>query len=91
MSNRSIDKYEIIRKIGRGRYSDLYEGVKAEDGTHVAIKILRPIKKEKIKREVKVLQTLSKGHNVVKYVDIVKDPATKTTSIVMSYHTSSIR
>ncbi len=60
----------------------MYEGVTVDNGAHVAIKILRPIKKEKIKREVKIMQTLADCKGVVKYVDIVKDPSTKTTSLV---------
>ncbi len=38
----SPDKYEIIRKIGRGKYADVYEGIRIADDTKVAIKILKP-------------------------------------------------
>jgi len=42
IDNRSVDKYEIIRKIGRGRYADVYEGATTEEEQRVAIKILKP-------------------------------------------------
>ena len=42
MSFSSPDKYEIIRKIGRGKYADVYEGIRVADDIQVAIKILKP-------------------------------------------------
>jgi casein kinase II subunit alpha len=38
------------------------------------IKVLKPVKKKKIKREIKVLQNLSGGVNVIQLLDIVRDP-----------------
>lgn len=57
------DDYEIIRKIGRGKYSEVFEGisvlnlkkVKSINIVQVVIKILKPVKKKKIKREIKIL------------------------------------
>lgn len=44
--------------------------------------MLKPVKKRKIKREIKILLTL-KGHpNIIELTDIVRDPASKTPSIV---------
>ena len=40
------------------------------------------VRKSKIKREIKILQNLSNGPNVIKLLDIVRDPASKTTSLV---------
>ncbi len=41
------------------------------------------VKKVKVKREVKVLQTLKGGANIVQLIDVVSDPTTKTPSIVL--------
>lgn len=38
------DSYELIRKIGRGKYSDVYEGINAENDNYIVIKILKPVK-----------------------------------------------
>lgn len=65
-----------------GRYSDVYEGVNVESGDKVAVKILRPIKKEKTYREIKVMMTLADCPNIAHFIDIVKDSSTKTTSLV---------
>lgn len=46
------------------------------------IKILKPVKKKKIKREIKILQNLCGGTNVVELYDVVRDPNSKTPSLV---------
>jgi hypothetical protein len=50
------EEYEVIRKIGRGKYSEVFEGVNVVNNTKCVIKILKPVKKKKIKREIKILQ-----------------------------------
>ena len=37
----SIENYEIVRKIGRGKYSEVYEGICDVNDQKVAIKILK--------------------------------------------------
>jgi casein kinase II subunit alpha len=49
------------------------------------IKILKPIKKKKIKREIKILQNLMNGPNIVKLLDIVRDPASKSPCIITEW------
>lgn len=49
------------------------------------IKILKPVKKKKIKREIKILQNLCGGPNVIKLLDIVRDQQSKTPSLVFEY------
>jgi casein kinase II subunit alpha len=46
------DSYELIRKIGRGKYSDVYEGINSENDNFIVVKILKPVKKTKIRREI---------------------------------------
>lgn len=79
------DDYEIIRKLGRGKYSEVYEGINVNTDTKVVIKILKPVKKKKIKREIKILQNLSNGPNIVKLLDVVRDPSSKTPSLIFEY------
>ena len=52
------DNYEVVRKVGRGKYSEVFEGVRVlpEGESRCIIKILKPVKKKKILREVKILQ-----------------------------------
>lgn len=49
------------------------------------IKILKPVKKKKIKREIKILQNLWGGENIIKLLDVVRDPQSKTPSLVFEF------
>ena len=44
--------------MGRGKYSEVFEGKRAETDEKLVIKILKPVKKKKIQREIKILQNL---------------------------------
>lgn len=52
----------------------MFEGVDISKDEKVVIKILKPVKKKKIKREIKILQNLVGGINVIELLDVVKDP-----------------
>ena len=82
---RSQENYEIIKKIGRGKYSEVYEGINTLNNERIVIKILKPVKKTKIRREIKILQTLSGGVNIINLIDVVRDPMTKTPALIMEY------
>lgn len=79
------DNYEIIRKVGRGKYSEVFEGINIVKGEKCVIKVLKPIKKKKIKREVKILQNLSGGVNVIQLLDIVRDPTSKSPALIFEH------
>jgi len=71
--------------VGRGKYSEVFEGVNAATGDRCVIKILKPVKKKKIKREIKILQNLCGGPNIIKLLDAVRDPQSKTPSLIFEY------
>mgnify|MGYP003689113103 CR=1 FL=1 len=79
------DDYEIVRKVGRGKYSEVFEGVCVRDNSRCVIKILKPVKKKKIKREIKILQNLKGGTNIIRLLDVVRDPQSKTPSLIFEY------
>lgn len=79
------DNYEIIRKLGRGKYSEVFEGINVVSTKKCVIKVLKPIKKRKIKREVKILQNLCGGPNVIQLLDIVRDPQSKTPALIFEH------
>lgn len=82
---RRPDDYEIVRKIGRGKYSEVFEGVDMTRGELVVIKVLKPVKKKKILREVKVLNNLRGGPNIVGLFQVVRDPETKMPSFIFEH------
>ena len=67
-----MSKYEVNAKIGRGRYSEVYSGIEKYTNQKVVIKILKPINKNKIKREAVILQYLNDCPNSVHLIDITK-------------------
>jgi len=79
------DNYEVVRKVGRGKYSEVFEGIHAPDESRCIIKILKPVKKKKIKREIKILQNIRGGTNVITLLDVVRDPQSKTPSLIFEY------
>ncbi|KAI9187967.1 Casein kinase II subunit alpha [Blastocladiella emersonii ATCC 22665] len=79
------DKYEIVRKVGRGKYSEVFEGINIKNGEKCVIKVLKPVKKKKIKREIKILQNLSGGTNVIQLLDVVRDPQSKTPALIFEH------
>jgi len=79
------DNYEVVRKIGRGKYSEVFEGININNNTKCVIKILKPVKKKKIKREIKILQNLCGGKNIINLLDVVRDPQSKTPSLIFEY------
>lgn len=81
----SQDDYEIIKKLGRGRYSEVFLGTKIPEGVKCVIKVLKPVKRKKIKREISILQNLNGGPNIVGLLDVVREPQLKTPSIVFEY------
>ncbi|CAD8082726.1 unnamed protein product [Paramecium primaurelia] len=80
-----LDNYEIVRKIGRGKYAEVFEGINVNTLQKVVIKALKPIRQKKIKREIKILQNLNGQNNVLKLLDVVFDPASKTTSLILEF------
>merc|ERR1719240_1325971 len=78
------DDYEVTQKIGRGKYSEVFKGTR-KGVEKCVIKILKPVKKKKIKREVKILQNLYGGPNIVRLLDVVRDPRSKTPSLIFEY------
>jgi len=49
------------------------------------VKVLKPVKKMKIKREIKILQNLCGGPNVIKLLDVVRDPQSKTPALIFEH------
>eukprot|EP01120_Amphizonella_sp_Union-15-10_P004972 TRINITY_DN1571_c0_g3_i1.p1 TRINITY_DN1571_c0_g3~~TRINITY_DN1571_c0_g3_i1.p1 ORF type:complete len:347 (+),score=48.68 TRINITY_DN1571_c0_g3_i1:84-1124(+) len=79
------EDYEVKRKLGRGKYSEVFEAVSLVNGVKCVLKLLKPVKKKKIKREIKILQNLCGGTNIIKLLDVVRDPHSKTPSLVFEY------
>ena len=80
VTTRNADNYEIVRKIGRGKYAEVFEGANNANNEKCVIKVLKPVKKKNIKREIKILQVLKGGPNIISLLDVVRDNQVTTRS-----------
>ena len=79
------DDYQLVRKLGRGKYSEVFEAINVKSNEKCVVKILKPVSKKKIKREIKILQNLRGGPNIIQLLATVKDPISRVPSIVTEY------
>ena len=63
----------------------VFEGVHIVNDEKCIIKVLKPVKEKKFKREIKILQNLAGGPNIVALLDVVRDPTSKIPSLIMEY------
>lgn len=77
-----IDDYAITQKLGRGKYSEVFEAIYEPKKTTVVLKVLKPVKRKKIKREIKILQLLKGGINIIKLLAVLCNEALQITALV---------
>ena len=80
-----MDNYECYKKIGRGKYSEVYLSYCKSNNRKCVVKVLKPVKSEKIYREIKILQIVYGGPNIIGLTDLVKEPITKVPCFVYDY------
>lgn len=83
----NIESYSLTRKLGRGKYSEVFEAINTETDERVVIKILKPVKKRKIKREIKILEELRGGVNVIKLLGVIAIDDYHTALVFEEVHT----
>lgn len=76
------DNYQVVKRIGKGKYSEVFSGVNILNGQNCVIKVLKPVKKKKIKREAKILENLSGGVNIIQILDMVRDEESKVPAFI---------
>jgi casein kinase II subunit alpha len=63
----------------------VFRGIDTTTEDACIIKVLKPVAKRKIKREIKILRNLSGGPNVIGLLDVVYDPPSRSSSLIMEY------
>ena len=79
------EKYEIKKSLGRGKYSDVYMAIDATTDRLVVIKLLKPVRKVKISREICILQAIKGGPYIIELLDICMDQMSKTPSLIFEH------
>mmetsp|Transcript_8393 Transcript_8393/g.20924 ORF Transcript_8393/g.20924 Transcript_8393/m.20924 type:complete len:390 (-) Transcript_8393:266-1435(-) len=79
------DIYEVLRQLGKGKYGEVYESINQTNKSQCVIKIMRPVKEHRLRREIKILQHVRGGPNVVGLIEVVRDVDTKTPCFVFEF------
>ncbi len=85
----STDCFELKEKIGKGKYSDVYEGIDIRDNEEIVVKLLKPVRKIKIVREIRILQILKDHPYITQIKDICFDQRTQTPAIVFKKYSNN--
>lgn len=78
----SQDNFVVQRQLGKGKYGEVYEGVDLRTESVVVIKVMRPVKEHRLRREIKILRHVNGGPNIITLLEVLRDPDTKTPSFV---------
>ena len=63
----------------------MFEAVDRETGARCVVKIMRPVKEARLKREIKILRHVGGGPSIVRLSEVVRDPDTKTPVFVFDF------
>lgn len=85
---RKIRHYEVGKKIGQGKFSEVFDGTHKKTQKKVIIKKLKPITSSRVRREVLILTHLKGHENITNIFDTVKDEDNETRCIITRYNKS---
>ena len=80
-----MEHIELKEKIGKGKYSLVYLAQDSLEDKKVVVKILKPVRKSKIKRELKILDCVKDGPNVIRLLGKGKEKHHGTISMLFEY------
>ncbi|XP_061194919.1 casein kinase II subunit alpha-like [Saccostrea echinata] len=80
-----FEEYKVGEKLGSGKYSEVFEAINTRNNEKCVIKFLKPVKKKRIKREVKILENLQGGPNIISLLDMVKDPVSRIPALIFEF------
>ena len=66
-------------------YSEVFESINITNTEKCVVKTLKPVKKKKIKREIKILENLRGGTNIITLLGVVKDPVSRTPALIFEH------
>jgi len=74
--------YEVIKQVGKGKYGEVYEGHNVTTKQRCVVKIMKPVKEHRLRRELKILKLLNGGPNIISLTDVLRDSETRTPCFV---------
>ena len=79
------DDYELASKIGQGKFSEVFNGFNILSKKKVAMKLLREVKMDKVKREVKILEELKDIQGILHFEEVCKEKGTQKVMLVTRF------
>lgn len=80
------ENYSLVEKLGRGKYSEVFEAVHIPTKKKVVVKILKPVRRRKIKREILILEVLRGGINIIELLTVVNIKQLQVVCFRMIFH-----
>lgn len=79
----ALDNFLVVKQLGKGKYGEVFESIDIRTGQRCVVKIMRPVKEHRLRREIKVLGHLRNGcPHIINLNEVVRDPETKTPCFV---------
>jgi casein kinase II subunit alpha len=85
LKGRNAEDYELLGKIGAGKYSEVFAAVHTASNKVACIKVLKPVHPQKVQREIKILRALQGGPNIITLFDTLYNPITQSPALVMEF------
>ncbi|EGR27361.1 hypothetical protein IMG5_196960 [Ichthyophthirius multifiliis] len=83
---RNQDKYLVGKKLGQGKFSDVYLGYdQTKSNQAVVIKILKPTTENKLFKEINILKHINQVKNIAHLLDVTEDPQLKVPCLIFEY------
>jgi casein kinase II subunit alpha len=76
------ESYEIVAKVGRGKYSEVFSGFDTVNNREIIIKVLKPVRSKKIKREILILNNIAGGPNTIQLLDLTRDSESRSPAFI---------
>ena len=77
-----LEEYEVLEKIGRGKYSQVFLAIHMPSQEKVVLKILNPVRNAKFRREINVVKKLQQNSHIMKLRDVLNNPISRVYTIV---------
>lgn len=79
-----IDDYSLGRRLGRGKYSNVFKGFLGNREPCV-VKVLKPVRIAKIRNEISILLDMRGAPHTAQLLDIVHDPESDSISLILDW------
>ena len=79
------EQHQLVQKLGDGKYSEVFEAINITNNETYAVKMLKPVKEKKIRREIKILENLQGGPNVITLQRVTNDSVTNDPHLILEY------